>query len=228
MKSRPQLREPEPVDNQSRETPPGPRDKVKVKICGVTSREDALMAVRAGADAIGLNFYARSPRFVEPALAEKITAALPERVCRVGVFVDAARRDVERIAARVGLQAVQFHGDESPDYCRGWDRKVIKAVRARDRESVRRIAGYPVDFVLVDAYVEGLVGGTGRLARWEWLTEVERGRLIVAGGLTPENVVDAIRRLRPVAVDVASGVEKAPGRKDPELVKRFIANAQSA
>jgi phosphoribosylanthranilate isomerase len=201
---------------------------VKVKICGVTSAHDARMIVDAGASAIGLNFFARSPRHVSLDEAAAISAELPSHICRVGVFVDADRDEVARIALRVGLHALQFHGGESPEYCRGWDRKVIKAVRARDAETVRTVAGYPVDFVLVDAYVEGLVGGTGRLARWDWLTDIDRERLILAGGLTPENVAAAVRQVRPVGVDVASGVESAPGRKDPTLVRRFIANAQSA
>jgi phosphoribosylanthranilate isomerase len=201
---------------------------VKVKICGVTSTQDARMIVDAGASAIGLNFFARSPRRVTVEEAAAIAAELPPHICRVGVFVDADREEVARIAGRVGLHALQFHGMESPEYCRGWDRKVIKAVRTRDPETVRAVAVYPVDFVLVDAYVEGLAGGTGRLARWDWLTDIDRERLIVAGGLTAENVADAVRQLRPIAVDVASGVENAPGRKDPALVRRFIANAQSA
>jgi phosphoribosylanthranilate isomerase len=201
---------------------------VKVKICGITSAEDARMVADAGASAIGLNFFARSPRYLRLEEAEAISAEVPPHICRVGVFVDADRDEVARIAVRVGLHALQFHGNENAEYCRGWDRKVIKAVRARDAETVRTAASYPVDFVLVDAYVEGLVGGTGRLARWDWLTDIDRERLIVAGGLTPENVADAVRQLRPVAVDVASGVESAPGRKDPALVRRFIANAQSA
>jgi phosphoribosylanthranilate isomerase len=201
---------------------------VKVKICGVTTREDAFLAVEAGADAIGLNFFDRSPRYLAMESAESIVAGLPDSVCRVGVFVDARRQDVERIVERLGLQAVQLHGDESEDYCLDWDCKVIKAVRAKDRETVRRIGAYPVDFVLVDAYVKGLAGGTGQLARWEWLSEIARDRLIVAGGLTPDNVADAVRQLRPAVVDVASGVESAPGKKDPERVRSFVVNAKSA
>jgi phosphoribosylanthranilate isomerase len=200
----------------------------RVKICGVTSVDDALMAATAGADAIGLNFWPRSPRCVTVDVACAIAASLPAHVCRVGVFVDAPRDEVASVAARVGLDALQFHGSESAALCAGWDRKTIKAVRVRDADSLAQAAAYAVDFILADAYVEGRPGGTGRRVPWEWLGGVPPGRLILAGGLTPENVTEAIRALRPAAVDVASGVERAPGRKDPEKVGRFIANARVA
>ena len=201
---------------------------IKVKICGVTSVADALMAAAAGADAIGINFCASSPRCVGIDVAEAIAVALPSHVCRVGVFVDATRAAVAAIAARIGLDALQFHGSESSELCAGWDRKTIKAVRVRDAASLARAAAYEVDFILADAYVEGLAGGTGRRVPGEWLVGVPAERLILAGGLTPDNVADAIRSLRPAAVDVASGVEHAPGHKDPEKVERFIANARLA
>lgn len=200
----------------------------KVKICGVTSVEDALMAAAAGADAIGLNFWPRSARCVGVEVAAAIAAALPRQVCRVGVFVDAPREEVASIAARVGLDALQFHGNESIALCGGWDRKTIKAVRVRDAEALRQAAGYGVDFILADAHVEGLPGGTGQRVPVEWLHGVAPDRLILAGGLNADNVADAIRAVRPLAVDVASGVESSPGRKDPEKVERFIANARVA
>lgn len=200
----------------------------KVKICGVTSLADALMVAQAGADAIGLNFYAQSPRRVAVEVAAAIAAALPRHVCRVGVFVDAPRDEVAAIAAQVGLDALQFHGRESAALCAGWDRKTIKAVRVRDGEALARAAAYAVDFILADAYVEGQAGGTGQRVPSEWLAGVAPERLILAGGLTPENVAAAIRTVRPAAVDVASGVERAPGLKDREKVERFIANARVA
>jgi phosphoribosylanthranilate isomerase len=201
---------------------------VKVKICGVTSVAEALMAVEAGAAAIGLNFHPPSPRYLSPSEAERIASAVADTVCKIGVFVNAPRTEVSEIAERLGLNALQFHGDEDAEYCRNWKKPVIKAVRVTTADSIARAAHYPVDFILADAYVEGLAGGTGRIARWDWVTGVDRSRLILAGGLTPENVADAIRSVRPAAVDVASGVELAPGRKDPELVERFIANAKRA
>ncbi len=201
---------------------------MKVKICGVTSARDALLAAQAGAAAVGINFFPGSPRCVSLETAEEIAASLPKGVCRVGVFVDAAREEVERLAAHLRLDAVQFHGAESPDFCRGWAQRVIKAVRVRDRHSLAQMAAYPVDFILADAYVEGQLGGTGERIPPSWLGAVASERLILAGGLTPENVAEAIRQVRPAAVDVASGVEGAPGKKDPERVRRFIANARNA
>jgi phosphoribosylanthranilate isomerase len=202
---------------------------VKVKICGVTSVADALHAVRAGADLIGLNFHPRSPRSVSPEQAAEIAAALPRGVGRVGVFVDLPRARVEQISAQVGLDALQFHGDESPADCAGWSQQTIRAVRVRDSQTLGAAGrDYAVDWLLADAYVEGMPGGTGTRVPLEWLDGVERERLILAGGLTAETVADAIRIVRPAAVDVASGVESAPGIKDPEKVERFIANARMA
>jgi phosphoribosylanthranilate isomerase len=201
---------------------------VLVKICGVMAVEDALMATSAGAGAIGFNFHPRSPRCVTVEAAADICAALPAGVWRVGVFVDEPRDQVEQIVERVGLDTLQFHGDEPPEYCGGWRQRTIKAIRVRDAGTLRRLAEYPVDFVLADAYVEGLAGGTGQLVPREWLGSADPARLILAGGLTPENVAAAVRQVRPMGVDVASGVESAPGRKDPERVRRFIFNAQNA
>lgn len=200
----------------------------RVKICGVTRLADALHAARAGADAIGLNFYPRSPRCVSVEAAAEIAAALPDGVWTVGVFVDAPRDAIAAVAERVGLDAIQFHGDEPAAFCAGWDRKTIKAVRVDAPGALAGASGYPVDYVLADAYVAGRPGGTGRQVPLEWLVGVPSERLILAGGLTPESVAAAVRAVHPVAVDVASGVESAPGIKDPEKVERFIANARNA
>jgi phosphoribosylanthranilate isomerase len=202
---------------------------LKVKICGVTTVDDALMAAEAGADAIGLNFCPRSPRRIAVDVAAAIAAALPAGVCRVGVFVDAPRDEVAAVAQAVGLDAVQFHGDESVDYCcAGWHCKTIKAVRVHDAEALARAAAYPVDFILADAYVEGRAGGTGQRVPRAWLTGVPAERLILAGGLNADTVAEVVRSVRPAGVDVASGVERAPGIKDPEKVGRFVSNAKSA
>jgi phosphoribosylanthranilate isomerase len=201
---------------------------VKVKICGVTNAADAALAVEAGADAIGLNFHPPSPRCIDVETAEEIVKVLPRGVCRVGVFVNAERSRIEAIAARLSLDALQFHGDEDADACRGWSQKVIKAVRVRGPESLASGSLPAVAFILADAYVEGLPGGTGRRVPLEWLEGVDRERLILAGGLDADNVAQAVRLVRPAGVDVASGVELAPGRKDPEAVRRFIANAKNA
>jgi phosphoribosylanthranilate isomerase len=201
---------------------------VKVKICGVTRAEDARVAVEAGADAIGLNFFSGSPRCVTLERAEEIVAELPARVCRVGVFVDAEREHVSAVAERLGLDALQFHGGESADYCGGWQRKVIKAVRVKDGESLAAAASYRVDFILADAWVAGTLGGSGRRVPVEWLNGIERERLVLAGGLHPDNVAEAVRLVRPAAVDVASGVERVAGQKDVEAIRRFVHNAKNA
>jgi len=201
--------------------------RVRVKVCGITNVDDALAALEAGADALGFNFYAPSPRFVGPAAAD-IVVQLPEGTCTVGVFVNASRQDIERVAGRVGLTALQFHGDEDPEFCRSWPQKIIKAVRVRDRSGAAVARAYAVDFILADAYVEDRFGGTGRRIALEYLEGFDRGRLILAGGLTPENVAHAVRAVHPFGVDVASGIERAPGKKDWDLMRRFIAHAHAA
>ena len=201
--------------------------RVRVKVCGITNVDDALAALEAGADALGFNFYAPSPRFVGPAAAD-IVVRLPEGTCTVGVFVNASRQDIERVAGRVGLTALQFHGDEDPEFCRSWPQKIIKAVRVRDRSGAAVARAYAVDFILADAYVEDRFGGTGRRIALEYLEGFDRGRLILAGGLTPENIAEAVRTVRPFGVDVTSGIERVPGKKDWGLMRRFIAHAHAA
>ncbi len=201
---------------------------VQVKVCGITNLDDALAAIDAGAAALGFNFYPDSARYAPPDDAAEIIQRLPRSICKVGVFVDAPRERVAAIAAQVGVTGLQFHGNESPEYCLGWTQQVIKAIRIRDREAVEAARAYAVDFILVDAYVEGQFGGTGRRVVPEILEGFDRCRLILAGGLTPENVAEAVRAIHPFAVDVASGVERAPGKKDWNLMKRFIAHAQAA
>ncbi len=199
-----------------------------VKICGITDAADAAAAVELGADAIGLNFYPPSPRYVSPQAARDIVESLPATVLLVGVFVDATRAEIEAIAPAVGLGAIQFHGNETPELCAGWAQKTIKAVRLRDRTSAQRASQYRVDFILADAYVEGRFGGTGKRLAVEYVGELERRRLILAGGLTAENVAESVRLVGPFGVDVASGIESAPGKKDRERMRRFIENARAA
>jgi phosphoribosylanthranilate isomerase len=201
---------------------------VWVKICGITNAEDARAAVEAGADALGFNFCAQSPRYVEPAVAAAISSQLAPSVFRVGIFVNASRPHVAAIAREVGLSAVQFHGDETPADCRGWDCKVIRAIRVRDDTAPETARLYDVDFVLADAYVEGAFGGSGTRVDPEKLQGFDPERLIVAGGLTPENVAALVRSVRPFGVDAASRIESSPGKKDQGLMRRFIENAKSA
>jgi len=201
---------------------------VRVKICGITNEDDARAAVDAGATALGFNFHPRSVRCVAPRVAAVIVRRLPHTVCPVGVFVDTPREEVVALAREVGLRALQFHGHEPPEYCRAWAYTVIKAIRVRDRSAPTAAERYDVDFILADAYVEGHPGGTGLRIAPELLDGFDRTRLILAGGLTAENVAEAVRRIRPFAVDVASGVESAPGKKDWQLMRSFVANVLAA
>jgi phosphoribosylanthranilate isomerase len=203
---------------------------VKVKICGICRVEDARAAVRAGADFLGLNFHPASPRRVTVERAAAIADAVPGTAL-VGVFVDAPRALVQDVAARVGLAAVQFHGAEDPDYCRGWPWRVIKAIRVApgtnaSAEAERFAAG--VDYLLIDSYVAGRPGGTGVPLDPALAAGLPAGRLFVAGGLRPESVADVVRALRPFAVDVASGVEEGPGRKDHAKIEEFVRRAKAA
>ncbi len=202
--------------------------RVRVKICGITNEEDARAAVDAGAAALGFNFYPRSVRCVTPRVAAAIVQQLPPTVCPVGVFVDMPRETVTAVAREVGLRALQFHGAEPPEYCRAWGSTVIKAIRVRDRYAAAEAGRYDVDFILADAYVKGRPGGTGLRIVPEFLTGFDRARLILAGGLTADNVAEAVRRIHPFAVDVASGVESAPGKKDWQLMRSFVVNVLAA
>ena len=197
--------------------------RTRVKICGITNLEDALLAAEAGADALGFVFYRGSKRFVPPATAGEIVRALPPFVQTVGVFVNSPRREVETILETVGLGALQFHGEESVDDCQGWPVPVVRAIRPRTANDLHTLPLQGVDAWLVDAWSPRGRGGTGELADWGLAGELaRRARVILAGGLTPHNVAEAVRRVRPYAVDVSSGVERAPGRKDPEKVKAFV------
>ena len=201
---------------------------VCVKICGITNVEDALAAVEAGADALGFVFYPPSPRYVEPERVRAIVDRLPPFVTTVGLFVDVSVQTINDIAARCGLDRLQLHGDESPEFCARVERPVIKAFRIKGANSLVRLPDYKVSAYLLDAYVEGaLPGGTGASFAWELAAQAKPyGPLILAGGLTPENVETAIRQVCPYGVDVSTGVERAPGLKDHAKVRTFIARAK--
>jgi phosphoribosylanthranilate isomerase len=205
---------------------------VKVKICGITNVEDALSAVEAGADALGFNFWRGSRRYLTPLSAREIVARVPAGVLCVGVFVDeAAPSDVERAAAEAGVGAVQLHGEETPEFCagvRGFE--VIKALRVGGGFRGETAARFATQAVLLDAYSESLPGGTGRTFDWALAKEARAlvSKLYLAGGLTPENVGAAVEQVGPYAVDVCSGVESAPGRKDAGRVRAFVAAARAA
>lgn len=199
---------------------------VRIKICGITNLEDALLAADLGADALGFIFYPPSPRSIEPEAAKAIIAQLPPFVTTVGVFVDEAAATVKELAAQVGLDWLQLHGQETPGYCRSLDRRVIKAFRIKDENSLDELAPYQgaAQALLLDTYKKGQVGGTGETFNWDLALKAKKfGPIILAGGLTPENVAQAIATVQPFAVDVASGVEAAPGRKDPVKLRAFFA-----
>lgn len=201
---------------------------VKVKICGLTSVADALTAAEAGADMIGLMFYPKSPRHIDLATAADISRALPPHIMRVGVFVNPEPAVVMEAIAACGLNLLQFHGQEEPDFCTSFGLMSVKALRVQDAASLTALENYQTDAFLLDAYSQAGLGGTGEKFNWDLAIEAKRyGRpIFLAGGLTPENIAGAVAQVQPFAVDVSSGVESAPGKKDPAKVRAFIQAAQ--
>lgn len=197
---------------------------VRSKICGITRIEDALAAVEAGADAIGLVFYAKSPRSVTVQQARAIISVLPPFVTTVGLFVDASRCELGEILDAVPLDLLQFHGDESPAACDDYHRPYIKALRVKPGDDIAaQVALYKnASGVLLDTYVPGIPGGTGEAFDWSLVPESLSKPVILAGGLTAENVAQAIARVRPYAVDVSGGVETAKGIKDAQKIRAFM------
>jgi phosphoribosylanthranilate isomerase len=207
---------------------------VKVKVCGITRLLDAEKALEFGADLLGFNFYPPSRRYLTPESAAAIIARLPRSACNVALFVNEPKSRVLEVTgggkaggARQGYSYVQFHGEESSDYCRGWPMKVIKGLRMQGRHSLRQLDDFPADFFLLDSWSEGY-GGSGAVFPWEWLDGLNSEKLILSGGLTVANVAAAIERIRPYGVDVCSGVEGRPGIKDHGKLKEFIVAAKSA
>jgi phosphoribosylanthranilate isomerase len=198
---------------------------IEVKICGITNREDALTAVHAGAHALGFIFYPLSPRFVKPDRAREFIRGLPGRVSRVGVFVNEDPEEVRRIMRFCGLDFIQLHGKESSDYCALFPPSVlIKAVSLRMEEDLALLGDYPVKAILVDASRPGQPGGTGRTCDWSLAKKAgKKHSIILAGGLHPGNILIALETVSPQAVDVGSGVEERPGKKDPGKVKDLVA-----
>ena len=198
--------------------------RTRVKICGITRVEDALNAVRSGCDAIGLVFYANSARCVTPSRAAEIVAVLPPFVTTVGLFVDAPAEEVASVLAQVPLDLLQFHGDEPPEFCASFNRPYMKAVRVRaDTNLLQYAARYAgASALLLDAYQEGVPGGTGLTFDWSLIPSQISKPLVLAGGLNPDNVAEAIRRIRPYAVDVSGGVERDKGIKDAARIAAFM------
>ena len=204
--------------------------RTRVKICGITRPEHARAAAGAGADAIGLMFYEPSPRYVTRADARAVCAALPPLVSVVGVFVNPRPREIEAAMEGLPVDLLQFHGEEPPELCAGTGKPYVKAVRVRSRDDIVAAAARYTDAraLLLDAHHDALWGGTG--SRFDWsVVPADVGRpIVLAGGLTPANVADAIRLVRPFAVDVSGGVESAPGEKDAESIERFMKEVASA
>jgi phosphoribosylanthranilate isomerase len=203
------------------------RRDIKVKVCGITNAEDAFAAVEAGADALGFIFYEKSPRYVVPAVAASIIAELPPLVTPVGVFVNEGMAAVRSIMDTCGLAMAQLHGDENVSYCRELARPAMKALRLTDRRSLLALAEYQgrggVRGFVLDTFSELAYGGTGQTNDWGLAADVAKSTpILLAGGLTPGNVTEAIRTVRPYGVDVSSGVESAPGKKDHAKMRAFI------
>jgi phosphoribosylanthranilate isomerase len=204
--------------------------RTRIKICGITRAEDALAAAEAGADAIGFIFHRPSPRYVAPEAAAAIARNVPPFVMTVGVFVDVDAGAVREAAERIGLGMLQFHGDESPAYCAQFSLPYMKAVRVRPEIDLLQ---YPAQFsgasaLLLDAFRPGIPGGTGQSFDWSLVPAGLPGRIVLSGGLTDANVGEGIRRMRPWAVDVLSGVEASHGIKDPARIARFVAAVRAA
>jgi phosphoribosylanthranilate isomerase len=202
--------------------------KVRVKICGITNLDDAMAAVRYGADALGFVFFPESPRYITPEQASQIVRALPPFVTTVGVFVDRTPEDIQDIMEISGLEAAQLHGSESPDTCGEVRCKVIKAIRVKELSDLEPLDHYKVSAYLLDTYSPDSFGGTGRIFNWDIAVEAKRfGPIILAGGLTPDNIAEAVQHVRPYAVDVSSGVEAKKGLKNHEKLRLFIQRAKS-
>ncbi|MFA7404904.1 MAG: phosphoribosylanthranilate isomerase [Pelobacteraceae bacterium] len=202
---------------------------VRVKICGITNLEDALMAVEAGADALGFVFFQGSPRYISPEQASAIIRHLPPFVQTVGLFVNEEAATVNLVADQCGLDIVQLHGDETPEYCSAIKRRIIKAFRVKDSASLDEMPNYPVAACLLDAWSPVARGGTGLTFNWETAAKAAASHcIILAGGLNPENVAGAIAAVRPYAVDVSSGVESEPGKKSKTKLVEFVRAARKS
>lgn len=209
---------------------------VKIKICGITCKEDATWAVNLGADFIGLNFFKDSPRKISPQNAAEIIMVVPSFIAMVGIFVNEDLKIITKTSEKLNLRYLQLHGEETPQYCQqlknfNSELKIIKAFRMKSEETLEILAPYQnmVDFFLLDAYVPEVLGGTGTVFNWDLAVKAkDYGKpIFLSGGLNQDNVVSAIEKVRPFAVDVCSGIERSAKRKDYQKMKEFIAKAKS-
>jgi phosphoribosylanthranilate isomerase len=195
----------------------------RIKICGITNLQDALLASELGADALGFIFYPESKRFIEPEQASEIISSLPPFVTTVGVFVNQSRDELDSLREITGIDLVQLHGDETPEFCTGLPFKAVKALRIKERSDIARVELYPLQAILFDKYSEDAYGGTGESFTWDWLQDLKANKsIILSGGLTPDNVGEAIKTVGPYAVDVSTGVEDSPGKKSAHKMRKFI------
>lgn len=202
--------------------------QVKVKICGMTNLKDVKVAVDGGVDAVGFIFYKKSPRSVTMQAVREIVLELPPFVDSVGVFVNETAEQINKIADHCKLDRVQLHGDESPAFCKKIRRRVIKVIRVKDIQSLKKLSDYPVSSFLLDTFSEDQYGGTGKVFDWNLAYSAKKyGPIILAGGLTPNNVRQAIQRIQPYGVDVCSGVESQPGIKDHKKMQAFLKNVKA-
>jgi phosphoribosylanthranilate isomerase len=203
---------------------------MEIKICGITNMEDAVMAFAYGADALGFIFYEKSPRYVTPEAARRIVKTLPDNISKVGVFVNHDIHAVREIYKFCALDMIQLHGDESPDYCREFPQSVlIKAISPSREEDLDIVHDYAARAVMIDTRESGLYGGTGKKSNWDLAVKLKEMRpLVLSGGLNASNILEAIRTVSPHAVDVNSGVELSPGKKDPKKVQSMIEMVHTA
>ncbi|MBF0557750.1 MAG: phosphoribosylanthranilate isomerase [Nitrospirae bacterium] len=202
---------------------------VRIKICGITNMEDALAAVDYGADALGFVFYPGSPRYILPEKAREITCCLPPFITTIGVFANEAQQKIIDVMKVAGIDVLQLHGDESPEMCAAWHR-VIRALRVKDFTDLRPLEEWSkVSAFLLDTFSPGHFGGTGQIFNWDIAVEAKRfGKIILSGGLNPDNIERAIARVAPYAVDVSSGIEEKKGKKDLKKMRLFIERAKAA
>lgn len=195
----------------------------KIKICGITNMEDAQAAAEYGADALGFIFYKESKRYVDPQVAKSIISSLPPFITTVGVFVNQGMDEISQIKEATGIQVAQLHGDETPEFVSSLPIDVIKVIRVKDKSDLDKVAQYSAQAILFDTYSDKEYGGTGESFDWEILNNLSsEKKVILSGGLNPENVLEAVQIVRPYAVDVSSGVEDTPGKKDHTKIKKFI------
>jgi len=195
----------------------------RIKICGITNFDDAVCAAELGVDALGFIFYPESKRYIEPENAALIISKLPPYVTTVGVFVNQGADDIRSVKERTGIEVVQLHGDETPEFCRSLPYRAVKAIRLKERSDVGEVELYPVQAILFDRYSDEAYGGTGKSFEWGWLRDLNTSKKIVlSGGLKSDNVAEAVKTVGPYAVDVSTGVEDSPGKKSAEKMRKFI------